>query len=78
MKQIQLAHLYKNGEFYGYGIAVDGQLLTNQVAVNIETKPNQLTIIHVDFKLDSKAVSNPVDIELDNNSNREGVGNSSS
>lgn len=44
MKQIQLAHLYKNGKFYGYGIAVDGQLLTNQVAVSIETKPNQLTI----------------------------------
>lgn len=49
MKQIQLAHLYKNGEFYGYGIAVDGQLLTNQVAVSIETKPNQPPRIYVDF-----------------------------
>ena len=36
MKQIQLAHLYKNGKFYDYDIAVDGQLLSNQVAVNIE------------------------------------------
>lgn len=72
MRQIQLAHLYKNGKFYGYGIAVDGQLLTNQVVVNIETKPNQLASIHVDFKLDSKVVSNPVDIELSKKSNREG------
>ncbi|MWN32104.1 MULTISPECIES: hypothetical protein [unclassified Gilliamella] len=64
MKQIQLAHLYKNGGFYGYGIAVDGQLLTNQVAVSIETKPNQPPRIYVDFYLDSEAVNNPIDIEL--------------
>ena len=72
MKQIQLAHLYKNVKFYGYGISVDGQLLSNQVAVTIETKPNQPAIIHVDFKLDSTAVSNLVDIELNNNINKIG------
>jgi hypothetical protein len=78
MKQIQLAHLYKHGRFYGYGIAVDGQLLTNQVAVSIETKPNQPAIIHVDYNLSSEAVNNSIDIELGKGSNREGVGNSSS
>ena len=69
MRQIQLAHLYKNGKFYGYGISVDGQLLSNQVAVTIDMEPNQPAIMHVDFKLDSKVVSNLVDIELNNNSN---------
>lgn len=67
MKQIQLAHLYKNGGFYGYGIAVDGQLLSNQVAVNIETRTNQpAIIIHVDYNLSTEAVNNSIDIELSN------------
>ncbi|OCG59916.1 hypothetical protein A9G41_12295 [Gilliamella sp. Nev5-1] len=66
MKQIQLAHLYKHGRFYGYGIAVDGQLLSNQVSINIETKPNQLPRVCVDFNLDCEVVNNPVDIELNN------------
>jgi hypothetical protein len=70
MKQIQLAHLYKHGRFYGYGIAVDGQLLSNQVAVSIETKPDQLPRICVDFNLDSDAVNNPVEIELTGKNNK--------
>lgn len=72
MRQIQLVHLYKNGKFYGYGIAVDGQLLSNQVAVNIETKANQPAIIHVDYNLSSEVVNNSIDIELGKGSNREG------
>lgn len=75
MKQIQLAHLYKNGRFYGYGIAVDGQLLSNQVAVNIETKPNQPAIIHVDYNLSSEAVNNSINIELSNKSNQKEFNN---
>ena len=31
MKKIQLAKLYRGSRFYGYGLAVDGELLHNQI-----------------------------------------------
>lgn len=40
MKHIQLAKLYRSGEFFGYGLAVDGELLNQQVDTNILTEAN--------------------------------------
>lgn len=65
MKQIQLASLYKNGKFYGYGIAVDGELLSNQINTDIETKGiREPPIIKAEFNLTTEMIKNPIDIEL--------------
>ena len=74
-KQIQLANIYKRGRFYGYGIAVDGELLSNQLNTNIETQGIRgPPIIKAEFCLTTEMIKNPIDIELPNIG--EGEGNS--
>ena len=74
-KQIQLANIYKRGRFYGYGIAVDGELLSNQLNTNIETQGiREPPIIKAEFCLTTEMIKNPIDIELPNTG--EGEGNS--
>lgn len=74
-KQIQLANIYKRGRFYGYGIAVDGELLSNQLNTNIETQGiREPPIIKAEFCLTTEMIKNPIDIELPNIG--EGEGNS--
>lgn len=64
-KQIQLAKLYKGGRFYGYGIAVDGELLKDQAITNIETKGiHKPPIIKAEFCLTRKIIENQIFIEL--------------
>lgn len=73
MKQIQLANLYKGGRFYGYGIAVDGELLDYQLNTNIETKGiRKSPIIKAEFILTTEMIKNPIDIELSNIGEGEG------
>lgn len=49
MKHIQLAKLYKGGNFFDYGLAVDGELLEQQVDTTITTEPNKLPTINASF-----------------------------
>lgn len=49
MKHIQLAKLYKGGNFFDYGLAVDGKLLEQQVDTTITTEPNKLPTINASF-----------------------------
>ena len=65
MKHIQLAKLYRSGEFFGYGLAVDGELLEQQVDTNISTKPNELPYITASFYLKEQQAENPIIIDLD-------------
>lgn len=65
MKQIQLAKLYKRGKFWGYGLAVDGELIGGQADSNIITEPNTLPRITASFYLKDQQVENPVTINLD-------------
>ncbi|MES4613015.1 hypothetical protein V2154_10565 [Ewingella sp. CoE-038-23] len=65
MKQIQLAKLYKRGMFWGYGIAVEGELVGQQVESNIITEPNKLPIITASFYIKEQQAENPVTINLD-------------
>lgn len=72
-KQIQLANIYKHGRFYGYGIAVDGELLDYQLNTNIETKGiHKPPIIKAEFSLTTEMIKNPIDIELPNIGEGEG------
>lgn len=64
-KHIQLAKLYKGEEFFGYGLAVDGVLLEQQVDTNISTKPNELPYITASFYLKEQQAENPIIIDLD-------------
>ncbi|QUT13478.1 hypothetical protein [Rahnella inusitata] len=64
-KHIQLAKLYKGKEFFGYGLAVDGELLEQQVDTNISTKPNELPYITASFYLKEQQAENPIIIDLD-------------
>ena len=64
-KHIQLANLYKGTEFFGYGLAVDGELLEQQVDTNISTKPNELPYITASFYLKEQQAENPIIIDLD-------------
>ncbi len=65
MKHIQLAKLYKGRTFFGYGVAVDGELLEQQVDSNIITEPNKLPRITASFYLKDMQIENPVTINLD-------------
>ena len=65
MKHIQLAKLYRSGEFFGYGLAVDGVLLEQQVDTNISTKPNELPYITASFYLKEQQAETPITIHLD-------------
>ncbi|WP_294826364.1 hypothetical protein [uncultured Gilliamella sp.] len=65
MKQIQLANIYRDGRFYGFGAAVDGELLSHQRSATIETNGfGRTSVITVQFVLTPEMIKNPVDIEL--------------
>ncbi|MFS7359310.1 hypothetical protein AB6896_10605 [Rahnella inusitata] len=65
MKHIQIAKLYRSGRFHGFGLAVDGELLDQQVDTNISTKPNELPYITASFYLKEQQAENPIIIHLD-------------
>ena len=62
--KFQLAKVYQNGRFKGYGVAVDGQLLSNQISTTIETNPNELPVINAVFRLEDEQAENPIRIEV--------------
>ncbi|HHQ4311110.1 TPA: hypothetical protein ACSP7Z_001733 [Serratia fonticola] len=64
-KPIQLAHLYKGGRFFGYGLTVDGELLEQQVETTITTAPGEIACIAATFRLTNEMVENPVRVNLD-------------
>lgn len=65
MKHIQLAKLYRTGQFIGFGLAVDGELLEQQVDTNISTDPSKLPYITANFYLKEQQAENPIIIDLD-------------
>ncbi|MFV0611014.1 hypothetical protein [Klebsiella aerogenes] len=62
----QVARLYRNGEFVGYGIAVAGILLEGQVSTTIETEPGELPKVTATFNLLNEHLENQPKIDLDN------------
>lgn len=60
----QLAHLYRGGVFIGYGIAVDGKLLSNQVATVIDTSATGQPTMSVTVSLSDEMNANPVRIDV--------------
>ncbi|SXF83125.1 hypothetical protein [Klebsiella variicola] len=63
--KIQLARLYRGGRFYGFGIAVNGQLLEGLASVIINTEPCGIPTATAVFNLDKDRAENQVVINLE-------------
>lgn len=64
--KFQIAKLYRGERFMGYGIAVNGQLLDNQVSTVIDTQCRELPTLTVVFNLDKNHAENQITIDLRN------------
>jgi len=62
--KIQIAKLYRGDRFIGYGIAVNGELLAQQVSTSIESDAHNLPTIKAIFNLDAELAENQVTIDL--------------
>lgn len=64
--KFQLAKLYRRGSFFGYGIAVNGELLDCQAITEIKTEPNEIAKVVVVFNLTAEHAENQITIDLSN------------
>lgn len=63
--KLQLAKIYRGDTFFGYGVAVDGVLVEQQINTNIISSVNELPIINVQFTLRAEQVEDPITITLE-------------
>lgn len=63
--KLQLAKIYRGDTFFGYGVAVDGVLIEQQINTNIISSVNELPIINVQFTLIAEQVEDPITITLE-------------
>lgn len=63
--KIQLARLYRGGRFYGFGIAVNGQLLDGLTSVVINTDTGGTPTATAVFNLNKDSAENQVVINLE-------------
>lgn len=63
--KVQVAKLYRGDRFMGYGLAVDGQLLDQQVSTVIDTSPQKIPIVTVTFNMTCEQAENQIVINLD-------------
>lgn len=66
-KPVQLAHIYRGQIFLGYGIAVDGALLGQQLGTTVNTEPAHMPSITAVFGLDAAMNENPIRIDVNDN-----------
>lgn len=64
MKKIQLAKIYSGETFKGFGLAVDGELLEQQVSTCIESNGVDRTTIIPTFYLKDEQVENAIRIQV--------------
>ncbi|GCB39430.1 hypothetical protein CITFRE_15650 [Citrobacter freundii] len=62
--KFQIAKLYRGELFIGYGLAVSGQLLDNQVSTVIDTQSGELPTVTAVFNLDKNHAENQITIDL--------------
>lgn len=62
--KFQIAKLYRGERFMGYGIAVNGQLLDNQVSTVIDTQSSGLPTVTAVFNLDKNHAESQITIDL--------------
>jgi len=64
MKKIQLAKIYHGDLFKGFGIAVDDELLAQQVCTTIESNGTDLPTFVTTFYLKDEQVDNAIRIQV--------------
>lgn len=65
-QQVKLSKLYKGGKWIGYGLSVNGQLLSGQMDLSITTTPlGQNNSVVVEFAWCPSIVEYAPDIHLD-------------
>lgn len=64
MINLQIARIYRNNTFLGYGIAVNGELLPEQMSTDIQTEPGQQALMSVVFRMTEKMVEGAVRVEV--------------
>ncbi|MBH3264924.1 hypothetical protein I5R69_25580 [Serratia marcescens] len=64
MKKIQLAKIYSGDLFKGFGIAVDGELLEQQVFTTIESSGADLPKLIPTFYLEDEQVENAIRVQV--------------
>ena len=64
MKKIQLAKIYRGDLFKGFGIAVDGELLEQQVCTTIESNSTDLPKLIPTFYLKDEQVENAIRVQV--------------
>ncbi|GAA0468288.1 hypothetical protein GCM10009413_00390 [Tatumella punctata] len=62
--QPQIAHIYRNGRFCGYGVTVDGELIDRQLSAGIHCSPDDISKVTVTLSVDNEVIENPVRIDL--------------
>lgn len=62
--KVQLAKLYRGDRFMGYGLAVDGKLLDQQVSTVIDTSPQKIPIVTATFNMTTEQAENQIVINL--------------
>nr|WP_282564236.1 MULTISPECIES: hypothetical protein [Providencia] len=65
-QQVKLSKLYKGGKWIGYGLSVDGQLLSGQMDLSITTTPlGQNNSVVVTLAWQPSLITEAPDIHLD-------------
>ncbi|EOX9819079.1 hypothetical protein ACPY1K_004179, partial [Providencia stuartii] len=63
VQQIKLSKLFKSGRWIGYGLTVDGKLLSNQKQLNLTTTPlGESNSVVAEFAWRSSMVEDAPDI----------------
>lgn len=63
-KQVKLSRLFKGGAFVGYCLSVDGEMLSHQKDIKIETSGPPSSSIAVNFIWHPSVVDDAPDIHL--------------
>ncbi|EUC94938.1 hypothetical protein [Providencia alcalifaciens] len=65
-QQVKLSKLFKSGRWFGYGLTVDGKLLSNQKEVSFTTTPlGENNSVVVEFACNPSMMADAPDIHLD-------------
>ena len=63
-RQVKLSRLFKGGRFVGYCLSVDGEMLSHQTDIKIETSAPPLSSLSVTFLWHPSVVDDAPDIHL--------------
>ncbi|WP_044208830.1 hypothetical protein [Pectobacterium odoriferum] len=66
MKKPQIVMLYTGKHFKGFGLAVDGEVIAQQIDARIEQEPacHGIAKLHVTFNINREQMENPLHVDV--------------